>query len=111
MSDATAPATKGPTWVVVDFETGFARGDDQVTNIRLRKPKAGELRGLSLQAVMTADVSAVIELLPRISDPTMTKEDAASLEADDFAEAADAITGFFLSAAQKKMVASMRSTS
>lgn len=111
MENATAPAAKGPTWVDVEFETGFTRGEDQITSIKLRKPKAGELRGLSLQAVMTADVGAVIDLLPRISDPIMTKEDAASLEADDFAEAADAITGFFLSAAQKKMVASMRSTS
>lgn len=111
MNNETATAAKAPTWVDVEFETGFARGDEQITKIRLRKPKAGELRGLSLQAVMTADVGAVIELLPRISDPIMTKQDAEALEADDFTEAADAITGFFLSAAQKKMVGQMKSTS
>lgn len=111
MTDAPAAEAKGPTWVSVQFETGFARGDDQITAIRVRKPKAGELRGLSLQSLLSGDVNAMIALIPRISDPILTEADAAGLESDDFTEVADAVTGFFLSAAQKKMVAQMTSTS
>ncbi len=109
MSDSPAPATKAPLWVPVRFETGFERGDDQITAIKVRKPKAGELRGLNLQSLLNGDVNAIIAVLPRISDPVMTTADVESLEADDLTEAADAVTGFFLSASQRKMVAELQS--
>lgn len=111
MNDSPAPAAKSPIWIDVELETGFTRGDDQIKAIRVRKPKAGELRGLSLQSLISGDVNAMIAIIPRISDPIMTEADAAGLESDDFTEVADAVTGFFLSAAQKKMVAQMTSTS
>lgn len=112
MSDSPPPvAAKVPLWVDCQFETGFARGEDQVTKIRLRKPTGGELRGLNLQSLLSADADAIIKILPRISDPILTIADAEALEANDFAEAADAITGFFLSAGQKKMVEELKSRS
>ncbi len=110
MSDSPTPApAKGPLWIDVEFAVGFARGEEQVTKIRVRKPKAGELRGLNLQTLLNGDVNAMIAILPRISDPIMTEADAADLEADDFTEVADAVTGFFLSASQRRMVAELQS--
>lgn len=112
MSDAPAIAAEAtPRWKSCDFETGFARGDDQIKSVKLRKPTAGELRGLNLQDLMRADVNAIITVLPRISDPIMTAADAASLEADDLAEAGGVITGFFFNSAQRKMIEDMTSTS
>lgn len=111
MSDAPAPAaSNGTVWVDCNFETGFKRGDDQVTKVRLRKPKGGELRGLNLQDLMRADVNAIITVLPRISDPIMTPQEAADLEADDLAEAGGVITGFFFNSAQRKLIEEMMST-
>lgn len=111
MSDAPAPsANKQPVWKECKFEHGFVRGDQVITDIRLRKPKGGELRGLNLQDLMAADVNAIITVLPRISDPIMTVADAESLEADDIAEAGGVITGFFFNSAQRAMIEKLTST-
>ncbi len=112
MSDSPAPEkNNGPLWVPCHFETGFTRGEEQIRKVMLRKPRGGELRGLTLQDLLRADVGAILTVLPRISDPIMTVADAESLEADDLAEAGDVITGFFLTSAQKKMVADLQSMS
>lgn len=106
-----AAAANQPVWKECAFETGFTRGDEQITKVRLRKPKGGELRGLNLQDLMRADVNAIITILPRISDPIMTVADAEGLDADDIAEAGGVITGFFFNSAQRKMIEEMMSTS
>ncbi len=112
MSDAPAPsATKQPVWIDVNFEDGFTRGDETITRIRVRRPKAGELRGLSLKDLMQADVDAIVTVLPRISDPTMTMQEAASLEAPDIAEAGGTISSFFYTSAQKAILLGEKSTS
>ena len=108
---ATPDAAKKAVWKECNFDTGFTRGGEQITKIRLRKPKGGELRGLNLQDLMRADVNAIITVLPRISDPIMTVADAESLDADDIAEAGGVITGFFFNSAQRKMIEEMMSTS
>lgn len=112
MTDApAAQQNNGPVWVDCDFETGFTRGDERILKVRLRKPIGGDLRGLSLKDLMQADIDAIITVLPRISDPIMTAHDAASLEAQDLAEAGGTITGFFYTSAQKKMMLGESSTS
>ena len=112
MNDAPPTAAGNqPVWKECTFETGFTRGEEQITKVRLRKPKGGELRGLNLQDLMRADVNAIITILPRISDPIMTVSDAENLDADDIAEAGGVITGFFFNSAQRKMIEEMMSTS
>lgn len=112
MSDLPPPAASNqPVWKECTFETGFTRGEEQITKVRLRKPKGGELRGLNLQDLMRADVNAIITILPRISDPIMTVADAENLDADDIAEAGGVITGFFFNSGQRKMIEEMMSTS
>ncbi|KFA28137.1 tail protein, partial [Xanthomonas vasicola pv. vasculorum NCPPB 1326] len=48
------------------------RGEQTITQINVRKPGAGELRGLKLTDVLQLDVTALATLLPRISSPTLT---------------------------------------
>lgn len=72
------------------------RGESHVTEILLREPKAGELRGLKVINLMQGDAGEVIELLPRISEPALTKPEAAELDAPSMAEASLAVIGFFL---------------
>lgn len=78
-----------------------------VTAITLRKPKAGELRGLSISNLVNSDAGSLITLLPRIAEPFITEAEAADLSAEDFAEIGGTIVGFFMSAAQKQMIAQM----
>lgn len=110
MSDSHTDTSNQPVWVDVEFEVGFKRGDDQITKIRLRKPKGGDLRGLSLKDLMHAEVDAIITVLPRISDPIMTTQDAAGLEAQDIAEAGGTISSFLYTSAQRAMLLGETST-
>lgn len=89
---------------ICELETGFQRGDDLVKTVTLRKPKAGELRGLNLQDLFQADVNAVLTLLPRISDPIMTPQECADLDPIDLMELGGAIKGFFMPRAMKEQI-------
>ncbi|WP_236672036.1 phage tail assembly protein [Croceicoccus sp. YJ47] len=69
---APAPAASVPQTADVPLATPIARGDTTIDRITLRKPKAGALRGLTMQDILQADVSALITLIPRISTPALT---------------------------------------
>lgn len=79
----------------------IVRGAETITSIQLRKPKAGELRGLSIQELMQARTSAVLNLLPRITIPPITQAEADALEPEDLAECASEIVDFFMSATDR----------
>lgn len=72
------------------------RGDQEMTQITLRKPGAGELRGIKLLDVMQMDVTAHAAIVPRISD--ITKDEFWQLEAEDLAEVMGSVVGFFVKA-------------
>lgn len=93
------------------LEDGIKRGDTVIKKLSLRRPGAGELRGLSLQDLLRADVGAIIAVLPRISDPTITVQEAEQLTPPDLAECAGAVAGFFLTSAQRATLNAMTSTS
>ncbi|QVK22191.1 phage tail assembly protein [Shewanella dokdonensis] len=67
----------------VTLDNPISRGDTQITDITLRKPKAGELRGLNLNDILNMDVNSLTILLPRISSPMLTKDEARQLEPED----------------------------
>lgn len=102
-----AQAANRPTFTTAALDDGIVRGDDIIRSLTLRRPNAGELRGLALQDVMRADVGAMITLIPRISDPTLMTAEVEAMSASDFAEVAGAVAGFFFSAAQMAMVQQM----
>lgn len=67
----------------VTLDSPIIKGDKTIAFIQLRKPKAGELRGLSLVDVGQLKVDALIKLLPRICIPTITEADAANMDLCD----------------------------
>lgn len=82
----------------------IVRGETRIEKITLRKPKAGELRGLSLQDIMRNEATALLQLIPRVSEPPLTAHEADNLEADDFAEISGAIRGFFMTTSEKQAI-------
>lgn len=108
MSEATLPepAAKAPVVETLTLVTPIERGEGapSIEAITLRKPIAGELRGLNIQSLMTGDVASVITLLPRICSPYITAHEAAHLGAEDIAEVAGTIMGFFMTASQKAAI-------
>jgi hypothetical protein len=76
------------------LEQPIKRGENSITEITLRKPAAGELRGLKLADLINGDVNATIRLVPRISQPSLTEQEVAALDVADLLGCADAIAGF-----------------
>ncbi|STG65309.1 tail E family protein [Escherichia coli] len=64
----------------VQLDTPIMRGKTQITEIVLRKPQSGALRGTRLQAIMDMDVGAMMTVIPRISTPTLTAQEMAELD-------------------------------
>ncbi len=80
----------------VTLDNPIPRGDTQITDITLRKPKAGELRGLNLNDILNMDVNSLTVLLPRISSPMLTKDEARQLEPEDLLLLGGAVANFLL---------------
>lgn len=86
----------------IPLSTPLRRGDTEITSLTLRKPSGPELRGLSLAALLNIDASAVMQLLPRISNPTLTAQEVAVLDPADLTACGLEIAGFLLPASAKQ---------
>ena len=89
---ATAPAL--PNTITLD--TPIQRGSSAIAEVTLRKPNAGELRGLSLQRLHQADTDELLKLLPRITTPSLTPPECAQLDPADLSEAGGIVISFLL---------------
>lgn len=96
MKAAPHPAIPGIT-----LETPIQRGEQTITDIALRKPAAGELRGVALADLLRLDVSALITVLPRVTNPTLTAQDVQQLDLVDLTALGTEVLGFFMSKADK----------
>jgi len=84
------------TTKTVTLDTPIQRGEQTITEIQLRKPAAGELRGVSLIELMQMDVTALRKVLPRISSPTLTDPEIGLLDPADLFQMGSEVTGFLL---------------
>ncbi|MGR3501616.1 phage tail assembly protein [Pseudaestuariivita sp.] len=67
-----------------------------VKHIQLRKPKAGDMRGLKMTNILQMDVSAMITLIPRISTPALTPQQVDQMEVMDFTILCSGVLAFFV---------------
>jgi hypothetical protein len=79
---------------VVTLDTPVKRGDTEIKSVTLIKPNTGTLRGVSLAAVAGSDVDALIKVLPRMTYPSLTESEVASLEWTDIVSLAGKVVGF-----------------
>ena len=91
-----APKTTPANENTVELDFPLQRGDTTLHTITLRKPVAGELRGIKLTELLALDVAAVQQLLPRVTTPTMTAHEVAQLDPADLTELATKVAGFFV---------------
>ncbi|WP_431274236.1 phage tail assembly protein [Variovorax ureilyticus] len=103
-TDGAATQAAAPNTVVLD--TPIQRGATTITEITLRKPNSGELRGLSLQRLHQADADEIMKLLPRISSPTLTPPECAELDPADLSEFGGHIISFLLKKSVRDVVLS-----
>ncbi len=105
------PAPPVPVTISITLIEPIQREAGPVEVLTLRKPKAGELRGLALKDLINSEVTAVLTVLPRICDPFITEAECALIGSEDVAEIAGTIVGFFMSPADKTEMAQRRGTS
>jgi len=91
--------------VTIDLTVPIQREGEPVDRLFLRKPKAGELRGLKVEDLFATDVNTLFALLPRICTPFLTPQEIDDLESEDLLEIAGAVKGFFMPAAMKEAMA------
>lgn len=75
-------------------------GAEAISAVAVRKPSAGALRGLTLTKVITMDVSTMLTLLPRVTEPALLPDEVAALEPADLLALSGAVVGFFMTASQ-----------
>ncbi|MEJ6522103.1 phage tail assembly protein [Shewanella bicestrii] len=80
----------------VTLDQAINRGKESVTEVTLRKPKAGELRGLSLSDLLNLDVNAISTVLPRISSPMITKDEVLNMDPADLVQIGGEISNFLV---------------
>jgi hypothetical protein len=80
----------------VTLDRPIRRGDTVLDTISLRKPKAGELRGISLTDLLQMDVNALCTVLPRITTPMVLKQEVGDLHPADLVQLGTKVAGFFL---------------
>jgi hypothetical protein len=80
----------------VELDEPIIRGEMLIDKITLRKPKSGELRGLSMVDIVRLEVEAIQKLVPRISDPVLTEADMQDLSPSDLFLISTEIANFLL---------------
>lgn len=80
----------------VTLDTPVQQGKKSHAEITLRKPRAGEMRGLTLTDVLNMDVNALATLLPRITTPILTKDDVLNLDPADLVQLGSEVAGFLV---------------
>ena len=97
---AEAVAQRDPNTVALD--TPIKRGNGFITEVTLRKPSAGELRGVSLAELLQMKVDALQTVLPRITNPILHKQDMATLDPADLVNMGTVVVGFLLTKETKR---------
>ncbi|MFK3888498.1 phage tail assembly protein [Sphingomonas sp. NPDC079357] len=97
---ARAPATSAASFtldgpVTLNGAEVIAAG----TEIRVRKPMSGELRGLTVNALLNCDVTALLTIAPRITTPVIPK--GAELDPADLTQLGGEVMDFLLPKAAK----------
>ncbi|MEI6896272.1 MAG: phage tail assembly protein [Psychromonas sp.] len=80
--------------VMVKLPVLFEKNGEKITEIELRKPCAGDLRGLSLIGVCEMQFDAACVLLPRIS--TLNERDLLNIDVENLTPLMTEIASFFV---------------
>lgn len=81
---------------IVKLSKPIKRGDEDITEVLLREPKGGDLRGINLSDLMQMEVSSVGKVLDRISTPMIDPGTFANLPAVDLLNLSVGVVSFFV---------------
>lgn len=96
-------AAAAPTHATITLDEPIQRGETTITEIVIRKPKAGELRGVSLIDIGSMNVTALQQVLPRITSPTLTAQEVGNLDLADLLQLGVEVASFLVRKADRNM--------
>lgn len=107
VEDATATQANR-NLVPVTLDEPITIGETVIDKVTLRKPKAGELRGLTLDDLIASDIDTLLKLIPRISSPVLAEEVVSTqLSPVDLGQIGGAVRGFFMTKGQHETLRRM----
>ncbi|MGM0563668.1 MAG: phage tail assembly protein [Pseudomonadota bacterium] len=86
----------------IQLDVPIKRDGGDVTEVTIRKPQSGELRGLNLMDIMQLDVNAIIKLAPRVSSPVLTEAEVRQMEPADLTQLGTELAGFLVPKSAKE---------
>ncbi len=84
------------TQKTVTLDNPIQRGEQTISDIVVRKPMAGQLRGLNMTDILQMDVNALSKLLPRITSPALTEVDIGAMDPADVMQLRQEVAAFLL---------------
>lgn len=78
------------------LDTPIKRGDQEIKAIDVIKPNAGALRGAAVSDLVRMEVSALITVLPRVTNPPLTAQEVSGLDPADLFKLGAEVASFFL---------------
>lgn len=93
---------------VVELDQPIKRGSGdtakEITEITLRRPQGGDLRGQSLIDISMAKIDAISAVLPRISNPVIHANEIKQMDGADLMDIGLTIAGFFTKAKHQQLI-------
>ncbi|REC94890.1 phage tail assembly protein [Kushneria indalinina] len=97
MAQAKEKATTAHVSDPIELDTPIKRGEQTIDSVSVRKPSAGELRGVNLSDVLQLQTDAIMKLIPRLSVPSITEHEARQMDPADLVQLGGEIAGFLVS--------------
>lgn len=92
-----------PVNTIITLDEPIQRGNTTITEVAIRKPKSGELRGVSLIDIGNINVVALQQVLPRITSPTLTAQEVGNLDPADLLQIGVEVASFLVRKADRIM--------
>lgn len=84
----------------VTLANPIVRGEQTIEEVTINKPTVATLKGLQLLNVMQLEVNALCTLLPRVTQPMLSKADLDKMDVEDFTALTVELLGFFTTQAE-----------
>lgn len=78
----------------VQLGTGFKSGKSIITELTIRKPLTGDLRGIKLIDFIELDIDSLAKVLPRVTTPSIEEHEVFSLDLNDLSEITKVLASF-----------------
>ena len=86
----------------VPLDKPITLGGTEIKAVAVRKPDAGELRGVKLRDLMDLDVESLIKVLPRVTAPTLPAAIVATIDPADLTAMGSKVAAFLLPKAMRQ---------